>query len=133
MSAMFGFIVLVALSSHVAPQLTRRDIFFGVNVSPEFRDGRVARSVSRRYATEIWFMALVAGALVVTSPMPLVSGPMLLGQAIGASVAFVKARHTVRPHAVLPAMVREAEIGPRPGLPGGRVDLCECGFEPRNR
>lgn len=68
---------------------------------------------------EIWFLAFVAAALVATAPMPAISGPMLLAQAIGASVAFVNASRTVRPHAVAPATVREAEIGPRPGLPGG--------------
>jgi len=34
---MLGFIVLVAVSIHLAPQLTRRDIFFGVTVSPGLR------------------------------------------------------------------------------------------------
>jgi uncharacterized membrane protein len=121
MVTMLGFIVLVALSSHLAPQLTRRDIFFGVTVSPGFRDGPVARSVSRRYAAEIWLFACVVAALVGTSPMPLVSGPMLLAQAIGASVAFANARRAVRPYAVASATIREAEIGPRPGLPGGLV------------
>jgi hypothetical protein len=29
-TTMLGFIVLVAVSIHLAPQLTRRDIFFGV-------------------------------------------------------------------------------------------------------
>ena len=119
MATMLAFIALVALSSHLAPHATRRDIFFGVTVTPAFRDSPVARSVSRRYAAEIWFMALAAGALVVSSPMPLVSGSMLLGQAIGATVAFARARRVIRPQAVLPTMVREAEIGPRQTLPGG--------------
>jgi len=44
---------------------------------------------------------------------------MLLGQTIGAFVAFARAGHTVRPHAASPATIREAEIGPRPALPGG--------------
>lgn len=119
MATMIGFIVLVAVSSHLAPQLTRRDIFFGVTVPASFREGPVARSVSRRYAVEIWILALVAAVLVGTSPMPVVSGSMLLAQAMGASVAFMKARSAVRPHTVAPATIREAEVGPRPGLPGG--------------
>lgn len=116
---MLGFIMLVALSSQLAPHIARRDIFFGVTVSPDFPHEPAARSVSRRYAMEIWFLASVAAALVGTSPMPVVSGPMLLAQTLGAFVAFVKARHAVRPYAVAPATIREAEIGPRPGLPGG--------------
>ena len=121
MATMLGFVVLVALSSHLAPQLTRRDIFFGVTVSPDFRGDAVARSVARRYAMEIWFLAVAAAALVATSPVPVVSGPMLLAQTMGAVVAFLKARDAVRPHAVAPATIREAEIGPRPALPGGLI------------
>jgi uncharacterized membrane protein len=121
MATMLGFIALVAVASHLAPQLTRRDIFFGVTVSPDFRSGPAARSISRRYALEVWLLAFVAAALVVTSPMPLISGPMLLTQVIGASVAFAKARRAVRPYAVPPATIREAEIGPRAGLPGGVI------------
>jgi uncharacterized membrane protein len=51
--------------------------------------------------------------------MPFVSGGMLLGQAIGASVAFARAWNSVRPHAVMPTTIREAAIGPRERLPGG--------------
>jgi uncharacterized membrane protein len=119
MGTMLGFIALVAVSSHLAPQLTRRDIFFGVTVPSGFRDGPVARTVSRRYAVEIWFLAAVAAAIVATSPMPFVSGPMLLGQTVGASVAFARAWSSVRPHAVAPSTIREATIGPREPLPGG--------------
>lgn len=121
MATMIGFILLVAVSSHLAPTLTRRDIFFGVTVSPVFRAGPVARSVSRRYATEVWLLAGVAAALVGTSPMPLISGSMLFAQTIGASVAFAKTWSTVRPYAVTPTTIREAEIGPRARLPGGLV------------
>ena len=71
---MIGFVVLVALSSYLAPQLTRRDIFFGVTVSPGFRDSPAARSVSRRYAMEVWGLAFVAAVLVGTSPMPVIPG-----------------------------------------------------------
>src|SRR4051812_4588463 len=108
MSTMLAFIAVVAVSSHLAPQLTRRDIFFGITVSPSFREGTLARKVSRRYAAEIWLLATAAAAIVVTSPMPFVSGWMLLGQTIGASVAFARARSAVAPNAVLPTTVREA-------------------------
>jgi uncharacterized membrane protein len=121
MSTMLGFIALVALASHLAPYVTRRDIFFGITVSSGFRDEPAGRSISRRYAAEVWVLAIVAAALTVSSPMPMIAGPMLLAQTIGASVAFVNARRNVRPHAVAPATVREAAIGPRPGLPGGLI------------
>jgi uncharacterized membrane protein len=119
MTTMLGYIALVAVSAHLAPHLSRRDIFFGVTVSAGFHDRPLARTVSRRYAAEVWLLALVAATLVATSPMPVVSGGMLLAQTAGAAVAFVRARDAVRPHGTVPATIREAEIGPRPGLPGG--------------
>jgi uncharacterized membrane protein len=118
---MLGFIVLVAVSSQLAPYLTSRDIFFGVTVAREFRESAIARRISRHYALEIWLVAAAAAAIVVTSPVPFVSGGMLLGQTIGASVAFARAWSAARPHAALPTMVREAAIGPRDGLPGGHL------------
>ena len=121
MATILAFIALVAVSSALAPQLTRRDIFFGVTVAPGFRDGDVARSISRRYAIEIWFLAAVAALLAVTAPMPEVSGTTLLAQTIGASLAFARARRAVRPHAVVAASLREADLGQRSRLPGGLV------------
>lgn len=92
MGTMFGFIALVAISSHLAPYLTRRDIVFGVTVSRRFREGPMARKISRRYAIEVWLLP-AAAAIVATAPMPFASGGMLLGLTIGASVAFAKAGH----------------------------------------
>ena len=119
MGTMLGFIALVALSAQLAPYATRRDIFFGVTVSSSFREGAEARAISRRYAAEVWALAAVAALLVGTSPMPTVSGAMLLAQTIGASVAYLQAWDRVRPHAAVTATVREAAIGPRERLPGG--------------
>ena len=119
MGTMLGFIALVAVSSHLAPYLPRRDIFFGVTVSRGFREGQLARKISRRYAIEVWLLAAAAAAIVATSPMPFVSGGMLLGLTIGASVAFAKAWSAVRPHAAVPTTIREAAIGPRDGFSGG--------------
>jgi uncharacterized membrane protein len=119
MSTMLGFIALVAVSMHLAPQLTRRDVFFGVTVPVGFRDGPVARFVARRYAVEIWGLATIAAAIAVTSPMPFVSGSVLLVQTFGASFAFARAWSSVRRHAVVPAMVREAALTRRERLPGG--------------
>jgi uncharacterized membrane protein len=81
MATMLVFIVLVARSSHLAPQLPRRDIFFGVTISPGFRDGPVGRSVSRRmglgYTLNLgnplsW---LVMGVGVVALSIPLLLMP----------------------------------------------------------
>lgn len=121
MNTMLGFIALVAISSHLAPYLTRREIFFGVTVSRTFREGPLARKVSRQYAVEVSLLAAVAAVIVATSAMPFVSGGMLLGLTMGASVAFAKAWSAVRPHAAVPTTIREAAIGPRDGLPGGIV------------
>jgi hypothetical protein len=78
MNTMLGFVALVAISSHLAPYLTRQEIFFGVTVSRTFREGPLARRVSRQYAIEIWLLAIAGGGFVVIAPMPFVSGGMLL-------------------------------------------------------
>jgi uncharacterized membrane protein len=119
MELMLTLIAFTALSSHLAPRLTSPDVFFGVTVAPAFRDRPVARSVSLHYAVEIWVLALVAGVFVATSNAPLLSVPVLLTQGLGAAVAFAKARYTLLPYAATPTTVREAEIAPRPSLPGG--------------
>lgn len=124
MLAAVSLIILVAALLHGAPHLTRRDIFFGVTVPAQFRTSSVSRSVARRYAWEVWGLALVAAALIATSPFPAASGAALLTQTVGALVAFTRARRAVRPHAVAPRTTREAELGPRPGLPGGWVGQC---------
>ncbi len=118
MAANLAFIVLVAALAHAAPYMTRRDIFFGVTIAPAFRDGGIARRAARRYALEVWALAAVIGVLVATSPSPELSAPVALTQTLGASVAFAIARSTVLPHAAAPSAVREAEIAPRPSLPG---------------
>lgn len=121
MATMLGFIALVAVTSHLAPQVSRRDIFFGITVSPGFREGPVARSVARRYAIEVWGLAMMAAVIVGTEPLPVLTGPMLIAQTIGGAFAFSRARQVARPHAVAPATIREADIGPREQLPGGRL------------
>lgn len=117
-------VMAMAASLHLAPHVTRRDIFFGVTVPSAFRSTPVARSVSRRYAVEVWGVASVASILIATSPFPAVSGTMLLTQTAGALVAFGRARRAVLPHAVAPASTREADLGPPPRLPGGWLGQC---------
>jgi uncharacterized membrane protein len=119
MAIMIASIVLTAAGLHAAPHLTRRDIFFGVTVAPDVRDRPEGRAIARRYAAEIWLLAFAGIALVATSPMPFVSASMLFGQSVGAWVAFGNARRAARRYAVSPPSIRESEIGPRPGLPGG--------------
>src|SRR5690349_6566358 len=100
---MLAFIAIVALSLHYAPQLSRRDIFFGVTVPHGFRDSPAARDIARQYAIEVWFLAAVAAAFVVSSPMPAVSGWMLAVQTMGASVAYARAWSRARSYAAAPA------------------------------
>ena len=114
-------IALFAALSHLAPQLTRQDIFFGVTIAPGFRHERTARMVSRRYTREVWLLALMAAVLVGTSRAPLLSVPVLAAQGFGAFVAFAKARRALLPYAAAPTALREAELAPRPPLPGGAV------------
>lgn len=118
---MLVFVALVAVGTHLAPHVTRGDILFGVTVVPGFAESVAGRRISRQYAIEVWLLAAAAALVVMTSSFPSVSGTMLLAQSLGASVAFVRARNRVRPHAARPATVREAVIGPSEAMPGGVI------------
>lgn len=119
MATMLAFIAFTAVSSHLAPRLGSRDILFGVTLAPGLRDGPVARMVSRRYVVEIWLLAMIIASLVASSGE--VAASVLLTQIFGAAIAFANARHSLLPYAAAAATVREAEIAPRPSLPGGLI------------
>jgi hypothetical protein len=94
-------------------------VVFGVTLALNMRDSAVVRKVARQYRMQIWSHAAVAAALVASARAPLLSVTVVLSQMFGASVAFAQARRELLPYAAIPRTVREAEIGPRPTLPGG--------------
>src|SRR3954469_25212122 len=102
MATMLALVAIVAVSSYLAPQLSGRDIFFGVTVAPAFPATPQARAIARRYAAEVFLLAAAAAVFVATSPVPVVSAGILAAQSVGASFAFVRAWSAVRTHGVMP-------------------------------
>jgi len=56
----------IGLSLHFLPLYSRRDLYFGVTVSPELKDGGAGRQLLRHFRVAIWCLtlsALAAGAV----------------------------------------------------------------------
>jgi len=123
MVLMIGLLVTV---SYVMPRLTRPDIYFAVTIAPDFRDSAEGRAILGRYRVEVLIYGIIAIA-VALSPLwiPQLSSDTLivvglLLQPVGGFIAYYRARQRVRPHAVVPATVREAALTPHEvRLPGG--------------
>ena len=108
-----GIAVLCALALWFMPDLTRRDLYFGVTVAPGFRDEPGSKSILRRYRIELTFVSALALVVFVTGVTYFGVGFVSAGLFIqlGASfIPFYRARQRVLPYAVPPTMVREAEL-----------------------
>jgi hypothetical protein len=120
-----GIAILHAVALYFLPGWTRRDVYFAVTVYPGFRDSPDGRIILRRYRIELTALS----GLTFTAAL---AGIRLLGAAFfpagfvmifsGSFAAFYRARRHVRPHAMAPTTIREADLhrGAR-GVPGGWV------------
>lgn len=109
------------------PNLTRPDLYFAVTVRPEFRGSAAGVALLRRYRAGVVVLAALALAAIAMCPetafrlMPLT----ILAQAAASFVVFYRARAHVRPHAVAPTSIREAEaLQRRRSIPGGWLAAC---------
>ena len=123
--------VAVALGAAVVvfyfmPDLTRREIYFGVTVPGSLRETGQGRAVRRGYRRAVaihggvaaaLLVAGVAGGMTALSPVAIA---WLIG---GALAAFLRARSRVQPHACVPTPVREATLVSfsGDGMPGGLI------------
>jgi uncharacterized membrane protein len=121
----YGILLLVGLLYHVMPALTRREIFFGVTVSADFRNSTDGRRILGRYRVQMWLATLLAIAFVTVG---IFMGRFVLTlasvywQVIGAFLAFQHARHGTQPHAVAPSTESEARLAPRRSpIPGAQL------------
>jgi len=121
------FLVILGLNGvlmYLLPRLTRPDLYFAITVPADFRDSVEGADILRRYRLEVLIHSLIALALVLLSLgvrfTEVLSVAGLFWQVIGCFVAYLRARPRVKPHAVAPATLREADLEPRPArLPGG--------------
>jgi uncharacterized membrane protein len=110
-------VLAIGTLSHLLPQFTRPDLFFGVTVDPAFRNTREARRILRSYRIAIWCFAIAASSLVLVLHRPPVA---LILFAIGISGAQVLAHRSASIHAAPRATAIRVDLSaPREHIPGG--------------
>jgi len=103
--------------SHLMPQFTRPDLFFGVTVEPAFRITDVARRILRNYRIAIWCSAVGACFVVLVLHRPVVS---LMLYVIGFCGAQVVAHRGALIHGTTRSSAIEVDLSaPREHIPGG--------------
>ncbi len=111
-----GEVLLATVFIQFLPQLTREDIFFAVTVPADFRRTALGQAILRGFRVESGAHAAIAVALILAG---MAGGRLTLAMAgmfwqfAGLMIAFLRARRRVRPHAVEPATMREADLRPR--------------------
>lgn len=132
-------ILLTGIFFHFAPEMTRHDLFFAVTVDQGyFLRSEEARRILRQFQTAAWIHTAVALAIVFAGVatrhvfVPLIG---ILWQIAGMTIAFLRARKQVLPHAVAQTSHREAALAQREtGIAywilqiGPFAILCACGI-----
>lgn len=110
-------ILLAGIFFHFAPEMTRHDIFFAVTVDQGYyRRSEEARRILRHFQTAAWMHTAVALAIVFAGAatkhefVPVIG---ILWQIAGITIAFLRARKQVLPHAVAQTPRREAALAQR--------------------
>lgn len=116
-SFLCGAVVLTGIFFHFVPELTRHDLFFAVTVDQGYyRRSEDARRILRQFQAAAWIhtgvgLAIVfAGAATRQVFVPLFG---ILWQVTGITIAFLRARRQVMPHAVAQTPHREAPLARR--------------------
>lgn len=119
---LFMIIVLGAFQFFV-PRLTRADLWFSVTIDPAFRSTGDAHLIERGYRKAVVihaFIALAVGVAATVLHNPELFPIPIVWLLIGSTVAFLRARRLVLPHAVPPSTVREASLASQvDSVPGG--------------
>ena len=112
--------LLIAVLFHFIPRMRKRNLYFAVTVSEEFRQSEEGQSIARTFRTFVWagtilalaasWTALGRGWVVAANLAPDVQIVVIL-------IAWVIAWRRTRSHAVPPAGVRSAEIVQASGGP----------------
>lgn len=125
--ALVGIVLLMTALLHWLPTWRRRGLWFSVTVAPGFDATPEAQAALRSYRMAVWSLSLVAIGCVVGGARlaaPALPEAGVLGQAVGASVAFAVVRRRILPFAVRVSGVRSATISTdHEGLPGGAASV----------
>jgi uncharacterized membrane protein len=126
-AAIAPVILLVAAVFEIVPRLRKRNLYFGVTVTPEFRDSSDGRGIAMRFRLILW--AGSAAALVAAWIGSEIGNRALLGlspmiQVFSVMGAWVWAWKATRPYAASVSGERSAElVAAREPLPGGVLTM----------
>src|ERR1700732_197088 len=119
-----GIGILYGILFWFMPRLARHDLYFAVTVAPGFRDQAEGKSILSRYRLEL----ISAYVLALVAFVPAIAWfrasfvPGLLIELLASFIVFYRARQRVRPFAVAPTTIREAELGQHDRvIPGGMI------------
>lgn len=132
-------ILLTGIFFHFAPEVTRHDLFFAVTVDQGYyRRSEDAQRILRQFQTAVWMHTAIGLAIVFAGAttkhvfVPLIG---ILWQVAGVTIAFLRARKQVMPHAVAQTSHREAGLTQRKtGIAYWILEivpfaiLCACGI-----
>jgi len=113
--------LLVGALQYAMPQLTRRDIFFSVTVTPEFRDTRPARKILAEYRRGIAIVTMFTLLLVAVAShagMELAGAGLLMLELLADGACFIVAHRKTLAHASAPSSAREASLQAQTTMPG---------------
>jgi uncharacterized membrane protein len=117
-------LVLTAAMFWFTPTLSRPGVFFGVTVSPAFRETDLARACVRHYRVVVFLGAGVAFGVMIAASSPRAKALALAAHTLASTAMWVATRHRVLPHAQSPVGVRAAALVERDTrVPGGMLLL----------
>jgi len=112
--------LLIAVLFHFIPRMRKRNLYFAVTVTEEFRQSAEGQSIARTFRALVWAgtaLALVASWVALGRGWVLAANLAPDVQIVVILIAWVIARRRTRSHAVPPAGVRSAEIVQASGGP----------------
>jgi uncharacterized membrane protein len=109
--------LFVALIMFAIPNITRRDLLFGVPVPDGFRSTEPGRRALRSYRLVIAIFTAVGLLGTAVFLNPVFNLTALLATAAVGIAAFVAQNRKLKPFAIQPPLVRETTLGPPEPLP----------------
>jgi uncharacterized membrane protein len=110
-------LLIVSVSSHFGPWVTRPDLFFGVTVAPEFRRTDAARRILHGYRTALWLWTVLVIAVAFAFDRFVLTVALYLAGLFG---TLIGAHRAASRHAIVPARVIEVDLAAPPErIPGG--------------
>jgi uncharacterized membrane protein len=121
MTFWIAMVLLIGALNCAMPHLTRRDIFFSVTVTPQFRETAEARQILASYQRSVIIVTATALVLVISAVRTggeLLGAGLLMLQLLAALGVFVIANRRTLAYQTSASTAREASLEPQPRMPG---------------